>query len=178
MYTITKSFEFDYAHRVWNQSLNQQYSVDNMPKCRHIHGHHGVISVTLVAKKLNEGEMVTDFKHLNWFRDFINDKLDHKLILDQRDPFIARYIPSLKISSSSEGFIFIDSPTSGNSEVEIEVETGIVIISCVPTSENFARILCNLVAHRMQDFTNIQKVQVSFSETPQSKATYSVCLQH
>ena len=32
MYTITKSFEFDYAHRVWNQSLNQQYSVDNMPK--------------------------------------------------------------------------------------------------------------------------------------------------
>lgn len=176
MYTITKSFEFDYAHRVWNQSLNQQYSVDNMPKCRHIHGHHGVISVTLVAKELNKGEMVTDFKHLNWFRDFINDKLDHKLILDQRDPFIAKYIPSLKgVPGFSEGFIFIEG-INGKSEVEIEVETGVVLMGCVPTSENFARILCNLVAHRMQDFTNIQEVQVSFSETPQSKATYSACL--
>src|SRR5574344_644177 len=176
MYTITKSFEFDYAHRVWNQSLNQQYSVDNMPKCRHIHGHHGVISVTLVAKELNKGEMVTDFKHLNWFRDFINDKLDHKLILDQRDPFIDKYIPSLKgVPSSSEGFTFIEG-INGKFEVEVEVEAGVVLMGCVPTSENFARILCNLVAHRMQDFTNIQKVQVSFSETPQSKATYSVCL--
>ena len=176
MYTITKSFEFDYAHRVWNQSLNQQYSVDNMPKCRHIHGHHGVISVTLEANELNEGDMVTDFKHLNWFRDFINDKLDHKLILDQRDPFVAKYIPALKSTpTSSEDFTFIEG-ISGRSEVEVEVEIGVVLMGCVPTSENFARILCHLVARHMTSFANIKKVQVSFSETPQSKATYSVCL--
>lgn len=177
MYTITKSFEFDYAHRVWNQSLNQQYSVDNMPKCKHIHGHHGVVAVTLMADKLNEGEMVTDFKHLNWFRDVIDDKFDHKLILDKRDPFIERYIPSLKSVPGFEDFLFINRAMSDDSKIVAEIETGIVLLDCVPTSENFARIFCELVASHMKDFANIQQVLVTFSETPQSRATYQVCLQ-
>ena len=41
--------------------------------------------------------MVTDFKHLNWFKKWVDDVLDHKIILDVNDPIIIdelRYIHS------------------------------------------------------------------------------------
>ena len=92
---IDKQFDFCYGHRVWNQSLNSEYSVDTCLKCRHLHGHQGKIkvhlSVTLDQNNLKERikkGMVTDFKHLNWFKKWVDDVLDHKIILDVNDPII------------------------------------------------------------------------------------------
>ncbi len=32
--------------------------------------------------------MVTDFKHLNWFKEWLDNTIDHKFILDINDPLI------------------------------------------------------------------------------------------
>ena len=84
---ISKAFEFCYGHRVWSQELNPDYSLDPCLKCRHLHGHQGRIEVFLESSELNRGGMVTDFKHLNWFKQFLDDVLDHKFIIDIHDPF-------------------------------------------------------------------------------------------
>jgi 6-pyruvoyltetrahydropterin/6-carboxytetrahydropterin synthase len=36
--------------------------------------------------------MVTDFKHLGWFKNFIDDNLDHKFILDLNDPWFVQIL--------------------------------------------------------------------------------------
>ena len=39
--------------------------------------------------------MVTDFKHLNWFKQFIDDVLDHKFVLDINDPLFSTLLPQV-----------------------------------------------------------------------------------
>ena len=85
MYTIDKQFEFEYGHRVWTQTLDERFSLDNRCICRHLHGHHAIVKLHLAAKELTDG-MVTDFKHLNCFKQFLDDVLDHRFIIDENDP--------------------------------------------------------------------------------------------
>ena len=92
---ISKEFDFCYGHRVWSQTLNPEFSLDSCLKCRHLHGHQGKILVYLEADELHNG-MVTDFKHLNWFKQFIDDVLDHKFILDVNDPLFSTLLPLVK----------------------------------------------------------------------------------
>ena len=92
---ISKEFDFCYGHRVWSQTLNTEFSLDGCLKCRHLHGHQGKILVYLEASELKDG-MVTDFKHLNWFKQFIDDVLDHKFILDVNDPLFSTLLPLVK----------------------------------------------------------------------------------
>ena len=66
---ISKEFDFCYGHRVWSQTLNIDFSLDACLKCRHLHGHQGKVIVYLESNELNNS-MVTDFKHLNWFKKF------------------------------------------------------------------------------------------------------------
>jgi len=68
---ISKQFDFCYGHRVWSQELNPEYSLDDCLMCRHLHGHQGKVLVHMESEKLKNG-MVTDFKHLNWFKKIIN----------------------------------------------------------------------------------------------------------
>lgn len=95
---ISKSFEFDYGHRVWSQKLNSEYSLDNKLACRHLHGHRGKVIVHLTSKKLENG-MVTDFKHLNFFKKFLDDNVDHKFIFDINDPMIPTIFNKLCITA-------------------------------------------------------------------------------
>jgi 6-pyruvoyltetrahydropterin/6-carboxytetrahydropterin synthase len=95
--TIDKSFSFCYGHRVHNQSLNTKFTENNdgCLACRHLHGHEGLIKVFLEEdyspeageiSNIEKTGMVTDFKHLGWFKNFLDDVLDHKMILDINDP--------------------------------------------------------------------------------------------
>ena len=90
---IDKQFDFCYGHRVWSQQLNADYCAtgDACTKCRHLHGHQGEIHVFLEAPELERG-MVTDFKHLGWFKNFIDDHLDHKFIIDLNDPWFVQIL--------------------------------------------------------------------------------------
>ena len=84
-YQISKEFDFCYGHRVWSQKLDKEFSLDGCLACRHLHGHQGKIIIHLESDKLIDG-MVTDFNHLNWFKQFLDDTVDHKFIIDSHDP--------------------------------------------------------------------------------------------
>jgi len=96
---IDKQFDFCYGHRVWSQQLNSEYSLDSCLACRHLHGHQGKIKIYLECevnpKKVAQG-MVTDFKHLNWFKKWLDDTLDHKMILDIKDPILIDELAFIK----------------------------------------------------------------------------------
>ena len=94
MWEISKEFDFCYGHRVWSQSLNVEFSLDSCLMCRHLHGHQGKVIVYLKSDTLKSG-MVTDFKHLNWFKKFLDDVIDHKFIIDINDPLFATLLPNI-----------------------------------------------------------------------------------
>lgn len=77
MYTITKEFTFEAAHLL-----------NGHPKCGRLHGHSYRVVVELQAAELNtvsnssdEAGMVVDYAHLNPIKDFIDLKLDHRLLI-------------------------------------------------------------------------------------------------
>ena len=84
MYTVIREIDFCYGHRLLNYP----------GKCRHIHGHNGKIQITLYADQLNSLGMVRDFEDIKTIvGDWVDEQLDHKLILCKKDPLI----PSLDL---------------------------------------------------------------------------------
>lgn len=92
-WTIDKQFSFCYGHRVWSQHLEHEFCErgDVNTKCRFLHGHEGLVHVYLENDTLERG-MVTDFKHLGWLKNFLDDTIDHKFIVDYHDPHFQKII--------------------------------------------------------------------------------------
>jgi 6-pyruvoyltetrahydropterin/6-carboxytetrahydropterin synthase len=171
---ISKEFDFCYGHRVWSQTLNQEYSIDNRCVCRHLHGHQGKVLVKLEASSLNQG-MVTDFKHLNWFKKFLDDVLDHKFIIDRNDPGFNLIIPSREISwlNKPEGYSIINPDWFKTliNKAEIEIFEGFVVVDFVPTSENLSKWLFDIIQLKMKKM-GVKVKSVQFFETPKSSSQY------
>ncbi len=87
MFVISKSFEFAAAHSVHSQRLNREWAGSDYPKCRRLpgHGHNYKLTVYLSGEP-DATQMVTDFGHLKWLKEFIDDCFDHKLIVGTDDP--------------------------------------------------------------------------------------------
>ncbi len=195
-HTIDKSFNFCYGHRVHNQRLDTKFTDngDACLKCRHLHGHEGLIKVFLEEIKpginIRETGMVTDFKHLGWFKNFIDDVLDHKMILDIKDPLNSEnlvwiqnddeevdedsliyfpegyWIPDMsKIHDSMKKWG--DPETEKNKAIKEKYE-GIVLVDFVPTSENIAAWLLGIAENKMTGLSNVKVVAVEYWETPKS----------
>lgn len=80
MYTVTEIIDFCYGHRL----LRYQ------GKCAHLHGHNGRVEVSVAARTLDQQSMVTDFSEVGRVvRGFIDQNLDHKLLLHKDDPLAA-----------------------------------------------------------------------------------------
>ncbi len=171
---ISKEFDFCYGHRVWSQKLNTEFSLDGCLKCRHLHGHQGKILVYLEAEELKDG-MVTDFKHLNWFKAFLDDTLDHKFILDINDPLFSKLLPDVKkeeLIKFEQGYYLVDLTKFKEEEPCItELYEGYVIVDFVPTSENLSAWFLNIVQEKMEEL-NIKVSHIEFLETPKSKSTF------
>lgn len=183
MYNITKEFDFCYGHRVHNQTLNADYSIDSCLVCRHLHGHQGKIIVNLTAKKLTN-DMITDFKHLNFFKKWIDDTLDHKFIIDINDPIIRHIFPLIDRvkdiiqkqfeSNSDKALAYLDPNYLKQYPSFIkEIYEGVVIVNFVPTSENLSKWLFDLISAKLHDLGIIVK-SVTFKETPKTSAEYSI----
>jgi len=178
MWKITKEFDFCYAHRVWNQELIKEYSIDNQCACRHLHGHQGSILVTVESDELKSG-MVTDFKNLTWFKKFIDDNLDHKFIIDGSDPMISHIVtnplnPFLHSGDIVEVFHpeeFMTYDVKSNLGVIKELAESFIIVKFVPTSENLSKWLFNIVDTKMKQI-NVKTTSVQFFETPKSNSLY------
>ncbi|PKM96664.1 MAG: 6-pyruvoyl tetrahydrobiopterin synthase [Elusimicrobia bacterium HGW-Elusimicrobia-3] len=74
---VKKTFHLAYGHRLLNYN----------GKCENLHGHNGVVEVTLKAAGLNAERMVMDFTVLGRkMKTWLDDNLDHKVILAKADP--------------------------------------------------------------------------------------------
>ena len=80
MYTVGREIHFSYGHRL----LNYQ------GKCAHLHGHNGRVAVEVSSEKLDSLGMVMDFyKIRETIGKWIDETLDHKMILSEKDPLVA-----------------------------------------------------------------------------------------
>jgi 6-pyruvoyltetrahydropterin/6-carboxytetrahydropterin synthase len=170
---ISKEFDFCYGHRVWSQVLDQEFALKTCFACRHLHGHQGKIIVHLKSDVLKDG-MVTDFGHLNWFKTFLDDTLDHKFIVDINDPLFATLLPhfqnKLNLIEHKDGYKTVDFSKIADKPRHIfEMYEGYIIVDFVPTSENISTWLMKIIQEKMNKI-NIKVSRVEFLETPKSKS--------
>lgn len=174
MFKITKDFECDYGHRVHNQTLDKEYSLDECLVCRHLHGHRMKLSVTLSAYTLTD-DMVTDFKHLNWLKQFIDDVVDHKFIIDMNDPMFkvitGRDTDEVGIVTWEDLVEFGSFELDPTTPLENEILESFVVVDFVPTSENMSKWFFEIVEAKMEQL-NVIVDSVVFQETPKSKAEF------
>lgn len=180
IWKIAKQFDFDYGHRVWNQTLDIKYSVDDRCVCRHLHGHRGTLLIYLESNELKDG-VVLDFKHLNFFKKWLDDVIDHKFILDINDPLFHKLLPDVGnyrpvMYKHSRFFNWFSEkywtvlPADITKE-EKELYEGMIIVPFVPTSENLSKWFFKIVEEKMKKL-NIKVSKVQFFETPKSQSIY------
>lgn len=185
IWTIDKQFDFCFGHRVWSQQLDTKYSLDGCMACRHLHGHQGKIKLFLRSTELKNG-MVTDFKHTNIFKKWIDDVMDHKFIMDLNDPLLEHECPELVFSDGSikynllvkdneynfyrPDYQTIDKNLDLNNPKEKAISEkyeGLIFVDFIPTSENLC-VWWMEVANTMLNGLGIEVHSVEYWETPKS----------
>ena len=107
MFRVTKEIHFCYGHRL----------LDYDGKCRNLHGHNGKAVIALEAPALDALGMVVDFGEIKRVLGrWIDDHLDHKMILNRADPVID------ELRRRGEPFVTLD---------------------VNPTAENLAKLICD-----------------------------------
>jgi 6-pyruvoyltetrahydropterin/6-carboxytetrahydropterin synthase len=80
MFQVTREIAFCYGHRL----------LDYAGKCRYLHGHNGRAVITLEARSLDPLGMVIDFSQIKQaIQGWIEETLDHKMLLHEKDPLLA-----------------------------------------------------------------------------------------
>jgi len=80
MFTISRELDFCYGHRLLNHA----------GKCRHLHGHNGRVELVFETPELDARGMVVDFSEIKRVvGGWIDEHLDHRMILDRSDPAVA-----------------------------------------------------------------------------------------
>ena len=175
MIEITKQFKFDAGHRVYTQRLNEELAGTSHCACRHLHGHEYKVEVTLTANDLDETGMITDFKHLTWFKGYLDLLFDHSFIFGISDPIVDDFIEwvlgpftfsalywngsqvvvkhGLNTTSYASfakekevvRLLLPDQDLTEQEKVLKEIADGITLVPFVPTAENLASFFSNLV---------------------------------
>lgn len=79
-HTVSKTFSFCYGHRL----------MGDPGRCRHLHGHTAKVAFTLERGELDENGMVVHFDRLKeTIGCWIDENLDHRMLLCDRDPIAA-----------------------------------------------------------------------------------------
>ena len=191
-WVIDKSFSFCYGHRVWSQLLNKEYCEvgDYQAKCRHLHGHEGLVHIFLEGDKLERG-MVTDFKHLGWLKTFIDKILDHRFVIDQNDPMYHQmvnvpyqdltggvgpaplrpiYIPGIEEGPAVAMEVDLSKVERMAATAAYEVLQGYVVVDFVPTSEYLSKWIFDIANTKMSHM-GVKVSQVDWYETPKSRSS-------
>jgi 6-pyruvoyltetrahydropterin/6-carboxytetrahydropterin synthase len=193
MWKIDKQFSFCYSHRVWVQTLLEDFCAvgDTKCACRRKHGHHGTVHVFLESDKLNLQGMVVDFKMLGWLKDFLDNNVDHREILDSNDPIfhilangtvdyntklfttkddeilplVPVYVPGTKFLT---GYNLDTFTVKGPMQ---EYYDSFFIVDFIPTSERLSEWIFNLVDAKMKTI-DVTVSRIDWFETPKSRSTY------
>ncbi len=100
MFEVTREIRFCYGHRLLHHA----------GKCRHLHGHNARARVTVTAKELDDLGMVVDFGEIkSKLGAWINEQLDHRLLLQRDDPLV-----SVLRQNGEPVFVMEDNPTAEN----------------------------------------------------------------
>jgi 6-pyruvoyltetrahydropterin/6-carboxytetrahydropterin synthase len=100
MYQITREIDFCYGHRLLNYN----------GKCRFLHGHNGRAVIKIASETLDERGMVFDFSDVKKIvAGWIDDNLDHRMILNRADPMVAVFE-----EMDEPVFLLDDNPTAEN----------------------------------------------------------------
>ena len=137
MITATRKLEFDYGRRVLRHES----------KCKHLHGHRGVIEVTVSAPDLDSIGRVIDFGQIkSILGKWVDDNWDHQVLLHADDPQL------LHLTNT-------------------EPKPPYVMKSGNPTAENMAREFFEVAKTLLQPPLKIESVRMW--ETPNCYAEYS-----
>lgn len=175
---ISKDVEFCYGHRVWSQTLDADYADNLMCACRHLHGHEAKVKVHLTADQLNHTGMVTDFRHLEWLKKWVNKYIDHQFIIDRKDPLYDRLLGSdhdlVPVYVPDTALVAGYNIDLGNIEPETphyELYEGILVVDFVPTSEQLSAWMGKIVQAKMAKL-GVEVWGVDWWETPKSVSSW------
>lgn len=136
MITVTRRHSFEYAHRV----------LGHLGRCRHLHGHGGVVEITIGADELDDSGMVVDFSIIkSVLCKWIDDNLDHQILLNAEDPQLLH----LQRTEEKKPFVM----PNGN-----------------PTAENMAKLIYEKCRELIS--SSLQVVRIRLYETPGCYADY------
>jgi 6-pyruvoyltetrahydropterin/6-carboxytetrahydropterin synthase len=109
MFSVTRELTFCYGHRLLNY----------MGKCKFLHGHNGKALITLESENLDDLGMVVDFTKLKQtVGTWIDENLDHKMILNKNDPMLEHFL-----NCGEPVYLMTDNPTAENIAKEIFLYT-------------------------------------------------------
>lgn len=122
MFEIELSHNFETAHRLCTDSSPE--------KCRSIHGHSWWVTVTIEGNELDEDGILVEFGAFKkaW-RAWLDDSLDHHLVLSKSDPLLEvlqAFDDSMRI------FVCDENPTTEVLARRILVESS-QILAALPT---------------------------------------------
>lgn len=187
MIVISKEVELDAGHRVPTHAS----------KCKNLHGHRYKVKAEMRCEELVPDEsgrsnagMVMDFGVLKQaLMEVIHDPFDHKLILWEHDPLLQAFImvtSGIPEVYSPLGFgpAEEERPKTGTFDAlkpllaVVGISEGLVVVPCIPTAENLARLwfesvaayLRGRVGHEMAEGAHLVRLEVY--ETPTSCAVY------
>jgi 6-pyruvoyltetrahydropterin/6-carboxytetrahydropterin synthase len=119
MFRVTKEIHFCYGHRLLNYA----------GKCKNLHGHNGKAVITLEAAGLDALGMVVDFSQIKRLVGaWIDETLDHKMILHRDDPAL----PELR-----------------------RLGEPVVVLDVNPTAETIARLIFERAASQSLPVTEV-----------------------
>lgn len=139
MLTITRKLEFDAGHRI----------PDHKSQCRNLHGHRYTLEITLTGEVIDvEGNsdngMIMDFSDVKTLaKQHLVDVWDHAFLVYEKDDKVREFLASLP-----------DHKT--------------VVIDCIPTVENLARVAFDLLKAVFTDRygTGLRLHKLVLHETP------------
>jgi len=135
------------------------------------------MKVHLTGDGLDKTGMVTDFRHLEWLKKWINEYIDHQFVIDIRDPLYGQMIgnktlvPVLVPGTEYIAGYHIDLDGMEPNTPEYEYFEGFMVVEFVPTSEKLSEWMANLVEAKMKHL-GVTVHHIEWNETPKSRAVY------
>lgn len=191
MFTISKSFDFCYGHRVYTQSPTLELALSTACPCKRLHGHQGKVTVYLSHERLDSRGFVIDFKELEFVKKFIDTYIDHHFIISTEDPFFEKMtghdphdFNSETVMALSEDSAPLVGPVVGQRFScrlidENPLLDSFFVVHFNPTSENLSRWIHGMIQEVMTEAyvkgmveTKVQVQKVIWSETPKTQAIY------